>query len=224
MFLSFEVRSCPASVLALAFIPVSAERQDQAPQLRLGKHSPGQDPGRAGYPGMVLSGSPSIPGVLASCFPPYPSRYPGPCQRNILVTSFIFLTKGLHIIICLTKTKVLVSEFEKHFPRINGKESLINMFLKTKAKHVLKASVFPVSFVPLLLRAKAGPHAPSPTFLSLYCLSGGFLHWPPGSPGRGAWQPWTCVTSTRQGPPHLSPGKVHVAGDRADAILIATQA
>lgn len=112
-------------------------------------------------------------------------RYPGPHQRNTHILSFIFLTKGLHIIVCFTKTKVLVSEFEKHFPRINGKESLINIFLKTKAKHVPKASVFPVSFVPLLLGAGADLHAPSPVPLSLCHLSGGFLHWPSESPWDG---------------------------------------
>lgn len=64
---------------------------------------------------------------------PYPpstqSRNLGSCQKNTyFILFFIFLIKGLHIIVCLTKTKVLVSEFENYFPRINGKGSLINIF------------------------------------------------------------------------------------------------
>lgn len=64
---------------------------------------------------------------------PYPpstqSRNLGSCQKNThFILFFIFLIKGLHIIVCLTKTKVLVSEFENYFPKINGIGSLINIF------------------------------------------------------------------------------------------------
>lgn len=60
--------------------------------------------------------------------PPSPGAL-GSCQKYThFILFFIFLIKGLHIIVCLTKTKVLVSEFENYFPRINGKGSLINIF------------------------------------------------------------------------------------------------
>lgn len=36
-------------------------------------------------------------------------------QAIYFIFFFYFLTKGLHIINSLTKTKVLVTEFEKHF-------------------------------------------------------------------------------------------------------------
>lgn len=47
--------------------------------------------------------------------------HPKPNQRQSICFVFYFFTKGLHIINSLTKTKVLVTEFEKHFPSINGK-------------------------------------------------------------------------------------------------------
>lgn len=126
---------------------------------------------------------------------PYPpstqSRNLGSCQKNThFILFFIFLIKGLHIIVCLTKTKVLVSEFENYFPRINGKGSLINIFLKkTKAKLVPKASFFPVSFVTSLPGAKAGlhthpyPHSPFSLFL------GASFTGPQSLLGLRAWQP-----------------------------------
>lgn len=36
-------------------------------------------------------------------------------ERQAIYFIFYFLIKGLHIINSLTKTKVLVTEFEKHF-------------------------------------------------------------------------------------------------------------
>lgn len=88
--------------------------------------------------------------------------YPKPNQRDSQFHFiFYFLTKGLHIINSLTKTKVLVTEFEKHFPSINGKTSFINTFLKNKTieanPHVPKAPSFPVSSVPALLGPRPQP-------------------------------------------------------------------
>ena len=79
------------------------------------------------------SPGPSVPHRQGCPFTPIPKPHPpralGLGQKNThFIFSFIFLIKGLHIIVCLTKTKVFVSEFEKHFPRINGKGSLINIF------------------------------------------------------------------------------------------------
>lgn len=107
----------------------------------------GRPPGKAALPAMALSSSTPKPrgcwpgpGTHWGGFPFTTTLHPHPpftqprCAGGIpkknthFILSFIFLTKGLHIIICLTKTKVLVSEFKKHFPRINGKESLINIF------------------------------------------------------------------------------------------------
>lgn len=61
------------------------------------------------------------------------------------------------------------------------------------------------------------PHSPSAVFL------GASFTGPQSLLGRGAWQPWACVTSTRQGLPPLPQG-LYIAEDRADAILVGTQA
>lgn len=125
---------------------------------------------------------------------PYPPstqpRIPGAMpEKHSVYFIFYFFIKGLHIIVCLIKTKVLVSEFEKHFPRINGKGSLINIFLKTKAKLVPKASFFPVSFVASLPGAEAGLHThPCPCSPSALFLGASFTG-PQSLLGLGAWQP-----------------------------------
>lgn len=172
---------------------------------------------------------PSVPQRAGCPFPralkPPPPRALGPCQKNTpFILSFIFLIKGLHIIIFLTKTKVFVSEFEKHFPRINGKGSLINIFKKTKAKLVPKASFFPVSFVASLLGARAGIHAhPYPCSPSAVFLGASFID--PQSPPAGSLAaPGLCYQHTAEPACPVPPQRLCTAEDRAYAILRGTWA
>lgn len=58
----------------------------------------------------------------------------------------------------------------------------------------------------LTLRPIPSPTLPLLSFWGLPSLA------PRVSLGGGPWQPWACVTSTRQGTPHLSPGVVRCRG------------
>lgn len=143
MSLLFEVRSCPAPIPAPACTPVSTERLHQAPQLRLGRHSPGWSTwkGHPSWHGPQQQPSPAqglltrawCPlgrGFLAPSFPtkraiclhppriptlPHPAQVPWatPEKHTHFIFYFSYKRPSCH---CLTKTKVLSLSLENIFP------------------------------------------------------------------------------------------------------------